>query len=101
MNKLGRAFLEALHYDVYVSNATYTTVYFEVHSLINTTIEGPRVALSTEAAAKLEIGTLTAAQRYRRTWQRTPEQLLAIKKRGQWTPEPAPRRITGTKFVLS
>ena len=100
VNKLERAFLEALHYDVYVSNATYTTVYFEVHSLINTTIEGPREALSTEAAAKLGANTLTAAQRYQRTWQMTPEELAVVKKRGQWTPEMAPRRVCGPKYVL-
>ena len=100
VNKLERAFLEALYYDVYVSNSTYTTVYFEVHSLINTTIEGSREALSPANTAKLEIGTLTAAQRCRRTWQKQPEELAEVKKRGQWTPELKTRKVTGPKYVI-
>merc|ERR1719335_138406 len=109
VNKLERAFLDALHYDVFVSNATYSAVYFEVHSITNpygadmAQPEEQQFALTPSKAVQLEKNSANA----RITWRHdvgllSKEELIKVRKQaGKWTPDEKVRKLTGSYHVLS
>jgi len=105
VNKLERAFLQALHFDVFVSNATYSAVYFEVHAI--TTVdhapdEAPQ-ALSPLKAAELEEKSASARVKWRKgAGLLSPEELTAARATaGRWTEKTKSRKLTGPLHVLS
>ena len=105
VNKLERAFLEALHFDVFVSNATYSAVYFEVHAIttVDHTPDDAPQPLSPLRAAELEEKSASAEVRWRAgAGLLSPEELKAARAdAGKWTQKIKSRKLTASLHVIS